>query len=200
MNAVYMASEAQGRVPAAGRIPGNYGIWIGILIEMTEFALLFTVYFVARLNAPQAFSAGPASLNTLTGTMNTLFLISGSFFVARAVLAIRQDRSRSCLLWLLLVLAMAVGYGVVKYHELQWNAAHGITGTSGLFFTVYYYLTFTHMVHVGWGLIGLSWVIARTAFGAYTSEAHDGIEAFASYWHATDLIWLLIFPMVYLLR
>ena len=200
MNAVKTASMAVERVPAAGRIPGNNGIWIGILIEMTEFALLFTVYFVARINAPQAFSEGPARLNTLTGMTNTMLLISGSFFVARAVLAIREDRRRACLLWLLLVLATAVGYGMVKYHELQWNAAHGITGTSGLFFTVYYYLTFTHMVHVGWGLIGLLWVIVRTALGAYSSKAHDGVEAFASYWHATDLVWLIIFPLVYLLQ
>ena len=56
------------------------------------------------------------------------------------------------------------------------------------------------MVHVFWGGIGLLWVMLRTWSGYYTAAQHDGLEAFASYWHATDLVWLVIFPLVYLLR
>ena len=186
--------------PVAGRIPGNKGIWAGILSEMTEFALLFGVYFIARAHFPDAFRAGPLQLSLFAGTFNTLLMISGSYFVANAVIAIRQNRPEISVRWLLLVLMAACGYFVTKYFEFRWNVDHGVPGGSGIFFTVYYYLTFTHMVHVGWGIMGLLWVMARTRTGAYTPQDHEGMEAFASYWHATDLVWLVIFPLLYLLR
>jgi cytochrome c oxidase subunit 3 len=186
--------------PAAGRIPGNKGIWAGILSEMTEFALLFGVYFIARAHYPEVFRQGPARLSTLAGTFNTVMMISGSYFVAKAVHAIRQNRQQASFRWLLLVLLAASSYLVIKMLEIQWNLSHGVTGGANLFFTVYYYLTFTHMVHVVWGMMGLAWVLVRTRSGAYSPQDHEGLEAFASYWHATDLAWLVIFPLVYLLH
>lgn len=186
--------------PIEGRIPGNKGMWAGILAEMTEFALLFGVYFIARAHFPQAFHDGPLQLSLFAGTFNTLLMISGSYFVANAVIAVRQSRPDISLRWLVLVLFAAAGYFVTKYFEFRWNVDHGVTGRTGIFFTVYYYLTFTHMVHVGWGMMGLLWVMVRTGSGAYTPTEHEGIEAFASYWHATDLVWLIIFPLLYLLR
>jgi cytochrome c oxidase subunit 3 len=188
------------QAPVTGRIPGNKGMWAGILSEMTEFALLFLVYFVARVNFPQAFHDGPSQLNLFAGTFNTLLMISGSYFVANAVLAMRRGCAAISQRWLILVLLAACGYFVTKYFEFRWNAQHGVTGGDEIFFTVYYYLSFTHMVHVGWGIIGLIWVMVRNQAGAYTSVEHSGMEAFASYWHATDLVWLIIFPLLYLLR
>ena len=187
-------------VPSAGRIPGNRGIWAGILAEMTEFALLFCVYFVARAHFPQPFHDGPQRLNLFAGTFNTLLMITGSYCVASALIAVREGRKMSGVRWLLLVLCCGCGYFIIKYFEFRWNAQHGVSGGSDVFITVYYYLSFTHMVHVGWGGMGLLWVVARTAAGGYTPQEHSGIEAFASYWHATDLVWLVIFPLFYLLR
>ncbi len=181
-------------------IPGGRGIWAGIFAEMTEFGLLFCVYFVARFFNPEAFQAGPSQLNTIAGTTNTVLMISGSYAVAKGVHALRRGERNTTLRWLFLVLLTILGYGLTKSWEIGWNVAHGINGRSGIFYTVYYYLTFTHMVHVFWGGIGLLWVILRTWSGVYTPENHDGLEAFASYWHATDLVWLVIFPLVYLLR
>lgn len=193
-------SMSAAQLPVPGRIPGNRGIWAGILAEMTEFALLFGVYFVARVHFPQAFRDGPLQLNLYAGTFNTLLMITGSYGVANAVIAIRCNHPVASLRWLLLVLFAACAYFVTKYLEFRWNARHGVTGGSDVFFTVYYYLSFTHMVHVGWGIIGLLWVMARTRGDAYTPQEHSGMEAFASYWHATDLVWLIIFPLLYLLR
>ncbi|MEW5942934.1 MAG: cytochrome c oxidase subunit 3 family protein [Pseudomonadota bacterium] len=186
--------------PAENRIPGNKGIWAGILAEMTEFALLFGVYFLAKAHHPEAFRDGPPRLSTWAGTINTILMISGSYFVANAVLAIRQNQAKICARWLYLVLMCACGYFVTKYFEFQWNASRGITGSASIFFTAYYYLTFTHMVHVLWGIMGLLWVIVRTTAGSYSPAQYEGLEAFASYWHATDLAWLVIFPLLYVLR
>jgi|SaaInlV_120m_DNA_4_1040238.scaffolds.fasta_scaffold01729_10 cytochrome c oxidase subunit 3 len=183
-----------------GRIPGNRGMWAGILAEMTEFGLLFGVYFVARFYNPESFQLGPGQINTLAGTANTVMMISGSYFVAKAIQTIRIDNRAATLRWLFLVLLTIVGYATIKSLEIQWNIENGVNGRSGVFFTVYYYLTFTHMVHVLWGGMGLLWIMLRTHSGHYSSESHEGMESFASYWHATDLVWLVIFPLLYLLR
>ncbi|MBS4098018.1 MAG: cytochrome c oxidase subunit 3 family protein [Sulfuricella sp.] len=195
-----MATSVALQMPVAGGIPGNRGIWAGILSEMTEFALLFAVYFIARAHFPEAFREGPLRLSTFAGTFNTLLMISGSYCVANAVLAVRADRAKTAERWLYAVLLCACGYMLTKYFEFQWNVEQGITGRTSIFFTVYYYLTFTHMVHVLWGIMGILWVTARTKMGVYSPQDHEGLEAFASYWHATDLAWLVIFPLVYLLR
>jgi cytochrome c oxidase subunit 3 len=197
---VQLTAENPLHLTTANDIPGNKGIWVGILSEMTEFALLFGVYFIARAHFQEAFRDGPLQLNILAGTFNTLLMISGSYLVANAVIAIRKNHQSASVRWLCLALVAACGYFVTKYFELQWNESQGITGRTNAFFTVYYYLTFTHMVHVLWGIIGMLWIIARTQGGAYSPQDHEGMESFASYWHATDLAWLVIFPLLYLLR
>lgn len=185
----------QGNLP----IPGNRAIWVGIFAELVEFSLMFLVYFFARVNHPQAFHDGPQKLSLLAGTTNTIVMITSSFFVARAILAMRQERQNSCFRWLAAALIIAVGYPVVKFLEIRWNVSQGLTGNGDVFQMTYYYLTFNHLVHVSWGLLGLMWVMARSWFGGYSSVDHKGLFAFASYWHATDLIWLMIFPLFYVL-
>ena len=111
----------------------------------------------------------------------------------------RAGRRRSSILWLLAGLVLALAYPATKLAEIQWNLAHGINGQAGIFFSVYYYLTFNHMVHAFWGMLGILWVLARHLTGAYSQHDHDGLEALACYWHATDLIWLVIFSFFYVL-
>lgn len=180
-------------------IPGNRAIWVGIFAEMTEFALMFFVYFIARAHHPGAFHQGPAKLWTLAGVINTLIMLTSSFLVAGAVHAVRADRQRPALIWLGLALVTGLGYPLMKALEFRWNLAQGLTGQGDVFQLAYYYLTFNHLVHVSWGLLGMAWVLARLATGAYTADNHRGLIAFASYWHATDLIWLMIFPLFYVL-
>lgn len=182
-----------------GRIPGNHGIWVGITCEFVEFLVLFTVYFVARAHNPEAFEAGPGGLSTLAGGAITLLMVTSSFFIACSVTTMRAGQRRQSLLWLIGGLVVALGYPLAKYLEFQWNLGHGIHGDSGIFFTVYYYLTLTHLVHGCWGILGLLWVLANHLNGSYTADAHPGLEALASYWHATDIIWLAIFPLFYVL-
>lgn len=180
-------------------IPGNKGIWVGISCEFVEFLVLFAVYFISRAHFPEAFHEGAQHLNTFAGTAITLLMITSSFAIARSVNAIRLDNRRAALIWLSLGLIIALGYPVAKVLEIQWNLAHGIDGSSGIFYTVYYYLTFNHLVHAGWGILGVIWVLLRLAFGGYSAADYSGLEALASYWHATDMIWLVIFPLFYVL-
>ncbi|MEN8213356.1 MAG: cytochrome c oxidase subunit 3 family protein [Pseudomonadota bacterium] len=181
------------------RVPGNRAIWVGIFAEFTEFALMFLVYFFARIHHPQDFHEGPQKLSMLAGSMNTALMITSSFFVARAIVAMRAQRQDVCMRWLVAALITAAGYPLVKFLEIRWNVSQGLTGGGDVFLMSYYYLTFNHLVHVSWGILGLGWVMARTWFGSYSAANHNGLVAFASYWHATDLIWLMIFPLFYVL-
>ena len=191
--------EESPRPASKGRIPGNTGIWVGICCEFVEFIVLFVVYFVARAHFPESFEQGSERLSRLSGTAITLLMITSSFFLACSVATMRAGQRRRSLWWLVAALVAALGYPVAKYFEIQWNIAHGITGESGIFFTTYYYLTFNHLVHASWGILGMLWVLARHMAGGYTTEDHAGLEALASYWHATDIIWLVIFPFFYVL-
>lgn len=189
----------ENEVPASGRIPGNKGIWVGITCEFVEFLVLFIVYFVARAHFPDAFEQGTQRLSRTSGTIITLLMVTSSFFIACSVATMRAGQRRRSLYWLIAGLVVALGYPMAKYLEIGWNLAHSINGESGIFFTVYYYLTINHLVHASWGILGILWVLARHLAGGYTKEDYSGLEALASYWHATDIIWLVIFSFFYVL-
>lgn len=193
--ALFPAADAR----QTGRIPGNKGIWVGITCELVEFSLMFTVYFIARAHYPEAFRVGPQHIWTTAGAINTVLMVTSSFFIACAVFAMRAGKSLLSRRWLIAAIVTALGYPVVKFLEVIWNLEHGINGSTGIFYTVYYYLTFNHLVHACWGILGMGWVLVRMSTNAYSAEQHDGLEALASYWHATDIVWLMIFPLFYVL-
>jgi cytochrome c oxidase subunit 3 len=182
-----------------GRIPGNSGIWVGITCIFAEFSVLFTVYFVSRVHFPEIFAQGTELLSRWAGSLITIFMISSSFCLAAAVNTIRAGKTRQSLQWTIAALVLGLGYPLTKYFEIQWNLANGIDSQAGVFVGAYYYLTLNHLVHASWGIMGLLWVLGRHLWGAYSAEDYAGLEALASYWHATDIIWLAIFPFFYVL-
>jgi len=184
----------------SGYIPGNLAIWAAILAEMSEFAVMFVVYFLAKVHNPEIFADGPLHLNTLAGTINTLVMLTSSFFVIRAVIAMRADKPVVSARWLWGAAISGGIYLVVKYYEYRWNTAHGITVETDLFYAVYYYVTFNHFLHVGWGSAAIVWVIYRINAGAYSSTDHEGLINIAVYWHMIDLAWITIFPLLYVIR
>ena len=182
-----------------GRIPGNTGIWVGITCVFVEFAVLFIVYFVSRAHFPDAFHQGAALLSRWAGGLITLLMISSSFCLAASVASIRAGQRRRSLYWMVAALVLALGYPLTKYLEIRWNLAHGIDAQAGVFIGAYYYLTLNHLVHASWGILGMLWILGRHLWGAYSAQDYSGLEALASYWHATDIIWLAIFPFFYVL-
>ncbi len=181
-------------------IPGNLAIWAAILSEMSEFAVMFIVYFIAKVHNPELFAEGPTHLNTLAGTTNTLIMLSSSFFVIRSVMAVRDDQLKTATRWLWGAVACGILYLIIKYLEYRWNAAQGLETETNIFYGVYYYVTFNHFLHVGWGSAGLVWVIYRIKTGIYTKTEHEGLINMALYWHMIDLAWITIFPLLYVIR
>lgn len=184
----------------AGRIPGNIPIWVGILSELTEFGIFFVAYFIAKFNYPEAFSLGPQTVSTASGVTNTLILLSSSYFMAKAMINIRLDKRQKSARFLWLTFSCGCLYLLVKMAEFYWNHLHGFSTTSSQFFTIYYYMTFNHFLHVGLAACAILWVIFRLRKGAYSAKQHAGLEALAMYWHMIDLMWILIFPLLYVLR
>jgi cytochrome c oxidase subunit 3 len=181
-------------------IPGNPAIWVGIFSELTEFALFFVIYFLARVHYPEQFLEGPLQLHTTAGTLNTLILISSSYFVAKGVFALRKDKPDVAIHWLWMTVAAGAAYIIIKCWEYQWNFDRGITTNTNNFFAVYYYTTFNHLLHVGWGSGGIIWAIFQIKSGNYDVNNHSGLIAAACYWHMIDLAWIMIFPLLYVLR
>jgi cytochrome c oxidase subunit 3 len=184
----------------AGRIPGNIPIWVGILSELTEFGIFFVAYFVAKFHYPDVFAQGPQSLSTAFGVTNTIILLSSSYFMAKAMANIRLNNLLKCQRYLWLAFSCGCLYLCVKTWEFHWNDVQGFSTNTSEFFTIYYYMTFNHFLHVGWASCAVLWVIFRLRKGVYTEKKHSGLEALAVYWHMIDLMWILIFPLLYVLR
>lgn len=200
MSAISQAPQFTPIGHRGGAIPGNLAIWAAILAEMSEFAVMFVVYFIAKVHNPQMFAKGPLTLNVLAGTSNTLVMLTSSFFVIRAVLAMRAGNNLACARWLWGAVICGGIYLVVKYFEYRWNTQHNITIEGNLFYAVYYYITFNHFLHVGWGSAAVVWVIFRVNASAYTPTEHEGLINIAVYWHMIDLAWITIFPLLYVTR
>ena len=182
------------------KIPGNRAVWVGIFSELTEFALFFFVYFIAKSHYPEEFNQGPLQLNTLAGTLNTFALITSSYFVAKSLASIRLGQPEQSVRWLWRAVTAGGVYLVIKVWEYHWNSTHGIHSDTNEFFTMYYYMTFNHLLHVGWASASLLWAIFQIKMGNYTQKNHIGLTAIACYWQMVDLAWVIIFPLLYVLR
>ena len=107
-------------------LPGNIAVWILIYAEFTEFGFFFLAFLIAKAHNPEIFFNGPAQLNTMAGMLNTLVLITSSFFVANAVKAIKQGNRQYCANWLYLTLLCGATYCGIKAWEYYWNEAAGL--------------------------------------------------------------------------
>lgn len=177
--------------------PGYKAMWVGICLECLEFAVFFAVYFSARWHQPQAFQHGAARMWTLGGLLITLVMVSSGYLLTRMLQHLQAGRRKRATAWMAAALATALLYPLLKLMEWQWNLAHGLDASAGLFVVVYYYLTINHFIHASWGLLGMAWVLLRMLSGSYSATDLRGPQSLAIYWHATDLVWLMIFALFY---
>lgn len=190
-------TEALPALATAPSMPGFKAMWVCVCLEFIEFTVFFVVYFVARWHHPQAFQEGASRLWTAGGVAVTLAMVTSGYGLTRALDAHKAGDTRRALWWQGAALAVALVYPVIKVLEWRWNAAHGLDASAGIFVVVYYYLTINHFIHACWGLTGMGWCLARARGGAYTRDDARGLESLATYWHATDLVWLMIFALFY---
>ena len=178
--------------------PGTNGIWIFLFIDLNIFLLLFITYLSERLQLPEQFALAQSALEPLFGLSNTLFLLSSSAAVAVAVNATRENltpRVRHALLLGLLFGGLFCANKIIEY-TLKIDA--GITPATNVFFGLYYAITIIHFLHVLAGMIflGHCWSVAHKEVGLLTYRRK--IENVGLFWHIVDVLWLFIFPLLYL--
>jgi nitric oxide reductase NorE protein len=181
-------------------LPGDFAIWVFIWAELLVFAILFVSFAVVRARHVAMFDAMQASLDRNAGAVNTLLLISGSWCVARAVAAIKADLNGAALRWLGCGILAGGGFLVVKVFEYSAKFAAGINLTTNVAYMFYLSLTMFHFLHVILGMVILLAVWLKARRGGYSAAEHHGMETGASYWHMVDLVWLVLFPLVYVMR
>ncbi len=187
--------------PAARRYPpGDLAIWIFILAELSVFAIFFVAYAFTRMSNPELFNLYQANLDRGAALINTLALITSSYFVVRALAAIRVGAGGRCARWLGLAILMGLVFLGVKGFEYAHHFGQGITLSTNRFYMFYLSLTFFHFMHVILGLVILLAVALKAPKGGYDAEEHTGVETGAAYWHMVDLVWLILFPLVYVMH
>ncbi len=188
-------------VPWQGRYPpGDLAIWIFILAELGAFAAFFGAYAITRMNHVALFNEYQQTLNSTAALFNTFALLTSSYFVVRAVAAIREDDGLSCKRWIWAAIAMGGVFLLIKGFEYAHHIEAGVRLSSNTFYMFYLSLTFFHFMHVIMGMVILAAVAFKAGRGGYSAAEHTGVETGASYWHMVDLVWLILFPLVYVMR
>ena len=184
----------------AVRLPGDLAIWVFILAEMAAFAVFFAVYAFARARNVELFDASQLTLDRRAGLINTLLLVTGGWFAASAVHAARSDRIAAAGRGLMLALACGAGFLAVKVAEYAEKIAAGISMSTNTFYLLYFSLTFFHFLHVILGMAILAILLFKLRQGAYGRHDVRGLETGTAYWHIVDLLWIVLFPLVYVMR
>lgn len=192
-------SEAEPQT-AGRRLPGDLAIWVFILAEMLAFAVFFASYAFARAHNVEMFNLYQQTLDRNAGAINTLLLVTGSWFVVLAVQAAHRDDSRRAARWIGLGFLCGAGFLAVKVFEYAAKFGAGISLSTNTFYMFYISLTFFHFMHVILGMVILAILWVRTRQGAYGSRDAHGLESGAAYWHMVDLLWIVLFPLVYVMR
>jgi len=187
------------------------GVWLFLVTEVLLFGGLFCAFFVFRSWYFADFVEAHHHLDRTLGAVNTLVLIGSSLTMALAVRAAQMD-DRKLVTWLLAVtLACAAVFLAIKFVEYRhkfhegllpgrYFTAEGFHGHhAGIFFAIYFMMTGIHGLHIliGMGLIG--WVLGRNQRGDFSSRYYAPIEGVGLYWHLVDLVWIFLFPLLYLI-
>ncbi len=185
---------------ARRELPGDLAIWIFILAELAVFGILFIAFSATRATYPEMFLEGFHHLNRTAGLINTIALITSSYFVVNAVVSVRRDQLKHAALWLWAALGAGAVYVIVKCVEYADSFTAGYKLSTNTFYMFYYFLTFFHLAHVLLGMVILGALLVNCYKGKYSSKDHYGMSSGASYWHMVDLVWVVLFPTVYVIH
>jgi cytochrome c oxidase subunit III len=187
------------------------GMWLFLVQEVLFFGGLFMTYLLYRWHDPQAFQAGSHELNIVLGTVNTAVLIASSLTMAMAVHSAQTDKQKALLRWLLATGTLGLVFLVIKYFEYHAKWEHHLipgahfhfAGQVGeraeLFFSLYFAMTGMHALHMIVGVGVLSWIFNRARKGEFGAHYYNPVECFGLYWHFVDIVWIFLFPMLYLI-
>jgi len=187
-----MSAPRSAPIQLSDQLPGELIMWILIVSEVLVFGAALTGFLGARALDPALFAQSQAMLDRTAGALNTVVLITSGFCAAMASRAAQGARVAAVRLWLAGAAALGLVFLLVKAREYADKAARGIDIDTNAFFTLYYLITGFHALHVVAGLAIFAILAARPSAA--------NVETGAQFWHMVDLVWVLIFPVIYLLR
>jgi nitric oxide reductase NorE protein len=176
--------------------PGGILMWIIIFLELITFGVALIVLVINSKEDPNLFHQSRLALNTTFGAINTIFLLTSGFFMATTVHQFKQNNSRKASFYLKITMLGGFLFLILKGFEYYLKIESGHILGSNSFFTFYWLLTGFHVIHVIVGLVIL--LFMQNGIKKESAELED-VEASAAFWHMCDLIWLLLFPILYLI-
>jgi nitric oxide reductase NorE protein len=173
-------------------LPGDLMMWVLIVSELLVFGAALLAFLTVRVGDPAGFAADQQHLNPTAGAANTIVLVTSGFFAACAATARKKGQRHAARRWLLGASCLGVVFLAIKSAEYYAKAADGIGIETSQFFMFYFLVTGFHALHVVAGIL----VLMLVAW----ADAERNVEAGVAFWHLVDLIWVLLFPIIYLLR
>ena len=191
------------------------GMWLFCCTEILMFSGLFLAYFILRNMYPEMVLVASEELNKTAGGVNTVVLLTSSFTMALGVRAAQTNNNKALERNLLITIGCACIFMIVKYFEYTAKIEHGflpgawysalehgymLPKYSRVFFGIYFTMTGLHGVHVLVGIGVLSWIYIRARRREFSSENYVAVENAGLYWHIVDLVWIFLFPLLYLVK
>lgn len=180
------------------------GMWLFLATEILLFAVLFTTFAIFRWYHLDEFHAGSSHLNWKLGMVNTAVLLFSSFTAAMAVDAGQHGDNKRIVKNLLVTIICGGVFLVIKYFEYSAKYAAGLWPGKANFFeyqnflSLYYCMTALHALHVIIGMCLLGWILSKALKNRFSTDYYTPVEIGALYWHLVDLIWIYLFPLLYL--
>jgi len=189
----------------------NLGMWLFLAQEILFFAGLFMAYIAYRWMYPDTWLSAAEVLDKNLGAANTVVLLTSSLTMVFAVRELEMNRIKQSVMYLWITIGCACVFLVVKYFEYSHKfhlgifpggnyASDTVEGMAGLFFGIYFAATGLHALHVIIGIGLLAWLAFKVKNRKVTKENYALMENIGLYWHLVDLVWIFLFPMLYLVK
>ena len=183
----------------AGVYNEKLGMWIFLLSEVMFFTALIGAYIILRFSHPDSFSAPGTVLNVPLTAANTFLLICSSVTMVKAYASIADGNQQLLRRWLVATVIIGAAFVGVQAYEYIHLARDGFVPSAGLYGSTFYTMTGFHGFHVTMGVLCMIFVTWKAFAGRYTAADHRGVEVIGLYWHFVDLVWIILFTIVYLI-
>jgi cytochrome c oxidase subunit III len=216
-----LASEAHSETPALRvqfdtsdqqKDASTLGMWVFLITEIMFFGGMFLAYSVYRTLYPTVFAVASTSMNAIIGATNTGVLLCSSFTMVLAVRAAQLGQRRAIIIFLILTLILGIAFlGLKGYEWSEKFEEHHVPGPSfhldgvdmqgpaQLFFSLYFAMTGLHALHMVIGVGILTWLLIQTVKGKFSAAYMTPVDIAGLYWHFVDIIWIFLFPLLYLI-
>jgi len=182
---------------ATGIPHDKMGMWVFLCSEIMFFTGLIGSYIVLRFASPVWPHPGN-TLNIWLTALNTFILICSSVTMVQALASVRDGELRKLKLFLSLTLLFGAIFLSIQAYEYRHLLHAGFNPHASLFGSVFYTTTGFHGFHVFCGVICMAFVTGKAFLGKYTPAHHQGVETIGLYWHFVDLVWIILFTIIYL--